>query len=69
MFNRKQFSEDIFMLRSAKGLSKLAAADEIGITPSTMQVLEENNFNPRINTYRKVCKWLGKDMDFYFLNN
>lgn len=69
MFDSNQFSNDIFMFRNFKKLSRAAAADEIGITPSTMQVLEENNFNPRINTYRKVCKWLGKDMDFYFINN
>jgi DNA-binding XRE family transcriptional regulator len=56
------------MFRNFKKLSRAKAADEIGITPSTMQVLEENNYNPRINTYRKVCIWLGRDMNHYFNN-
>jgi len=69
MFNRKQFSEDLFMFRTAKGLSRAMASEEIGVNSATMQGLEEGTYDPRITNYQKVCKWLGKDMEFYFLNN
>lgn len=69
MFNKKQFSEELFMFRTAKGLSRAAAAKEIGLNSATMQGLEENIYDPRITNYQKVCKWLGKDMEYYFINN
>ena len=69
MFNRKQFSEDLFMFRSAKGLSRAMASAEIGINSATMQGLEEGTYDPLITNYQKVCKWLGKDMGYYFLKN
>ena len=66
MFNRKQFSNDIFMFRTTQGLSRAAAAKEIGIHSSTMQTLEGDIHEPRITVYCLVCKWLGKNLDFYF---
>ena len=69
MFNRKQFSEDLFRLRTWKKLSRAAAAAEIGINSATMQGLEKGTYDPRITNYQKVCKWLGKDMGYYFLKN
>ena len=69
MFNRKQFSTDLFMFRTAKGLSRASASEEIGINSATMQGLEEGTYDPRITNYQKVCKWLGKDMGYYFLKN
>lgn len=66
MFNRKQFSEDIFMFRTNQGLSRASAAEQIGIHSSTIQGLEEGVYDPRITNYQKVCKWLGKDLTFYF---
>lgn len=66
MFNRKQFSNDIFMFRTEKGLSRAAAAKEIGIHSSTMQTLEGDIHEPRITVYCLVCKWMGKDLAFYF---
>ena len=66
MLNRKQFSEDIFMFRTEKNLSRAAAAKEIGIHPSTMQTLEEGIYEPKATTHYLVCKWLGKDLAFYF---
>lgn len=69
MFNNKLFADDLFMFRSKKGLSRAKAAYQIDVHPSTIQSLEEYLSDPRIITYYKVCKWMGKDMDFYFLNN
>lgn len=68
MFNRKQFSEDLFMYRNSKALSRATAAKEIGVHSSTMQGLEEGVYDPRITNYEKVCKWLGKDLNHYFNN-
>jgi DNA-binding XRE family transcriptional regulator len=66
MFNRKQFSEDLFMFRTAKGLSRATAAKEIGIHSSTVQTLEENVHEPRISVYYLCLKWMEKPIDFYF---
>ena len=68
MLNRKQFSEDIFMFRTNKGLSRASAAEQIGIHPSNMQTLEEGIYEPKATTHYLVCKWLGKDLDHYFKN-
>lgn len=69
MFNRKQFSTDLFMYRNSKGLSRATAAKEIGIHSSTVQTLEENVHEPRISVYYLCVKWMGKQTDFYFINN
>ena len=69
MFNRKRFSEDLFMYRNSKGLSRATAAAEIGVKSATMQGLEEGTYDPRITNYQKVCKWMSKKMEFYFINN
>jgi len=66
MFNRKQFGEDLFMFRSAKGLSRATAAKEIGINKSTVQTLEENVHEPRISVYYLCVRWMEKQTDFYF---
>lgn len=66
MFNRKQFSEDLFMFRTAKGLSRAKAAKEIGIHSSTVQTLEENVHEPRITVYYLCVRWMEKKTDFYF---
>jgi len=69
MFNRKQFSEDLFMFRTKKELSRSEAAKQIGVHPSNMQTLEEERYEPKATSLYKVCKWLGKDMEYYFLKN
>ena len=69
MFNMKLFADDLFMFRSKKKLSRAKAAHQIDVHPSTIQSLEEYSSDPRIITYYKVCKWMGKSMEFYFINN
>ena len=66
MFNKKQFSEDLFLYGNSKGLSRATAAKEIGIHKSTVQTLEENVHEPRISVYYLCVKWMGKQTDFYF---
>jgi DNA-binding XRE family transcriptional regulator len=68
-FNKQQFSEDLFMLRNTKGLSRAAAAKEIGIPPATVQGMEDGLRCPRTENYFKCCEWMGKDMKYYFKNN
>jgi DNA-binding XRE family transcriptional regulator len=69
MFNRQQFAEDLFMFRNSKGISRASAAKEIGLNSATMQGLEGGIYNPQLANYRKVCKWLGKDMEYYFIKD
>jgi DNA-binding XRE family transcriptional regulator len=64
-FNKQQFSEDLFMLRNSKGLSRAAAADQIGIHSSTLQGFEVRDYEPQISNYIKVVKWMGKDFKDY----
>jgi DNA-binding XRE family transcriptional regulator len=64
-FNKQQFSEDLFMLRNKKGLSRAAAAEQIGIHSSTLQGFETRDYEPQISNYIKVVKWMGKDFKEY----
>ena len=64
-FNKQQFSEDLFMLRNSKKLSRAAAAKEIGIHSSNMQTLEEGRYEPKITVYFKVVKWMGVQFEHY----
>ena len=65
MFNRKQFSEDLFMFRNSKGLSRATAAKEIDIHPSSVQYLESGLNEPRMSNYIKVVKWMGVQFEHY----
>jgi len=64
-FNKQQFSEDLFMLRNTKGLSRAAAAKEIGIPLSTVQGLEDGVRIPKVLNYFKVVKWMGVKFEHY----
>ena len=64
-FNKQQFSEDLFMLRNTKGLSRAAAAKEIDIHPSSVQYLESGLNEPRMSNYIKVVKWMGLQFEHY----
>lgn len=39
-------------------------AKEIGISPATLSRVENNNV-PDLETFSKICKWLGEDPSIY----
>ena len=44
--------------RAGKGIRE--AAKEIGISPATLSRVENKNV-PDLDTFRKICAWLGED--------
>lgn len=57
-----KFSEMIKSKRGSTGLRTLAT--EIGISASTLSRIEQGNL-PDIDTYLKLCNWLGVSSDFF----
>ena len=44
--------------RASRGIREVAA--EIGVSPATLSRVERGNL-PDLETFRKICKWLGVD--------
>ena len=64
-FNKQQFSEDLFMIRSTEKLSRKTAAIEIAVHRSTIQGLERGDYEPQISNYVKIVKWMGLEVNHY----
>jgi transcriptional regulator with XRE-family HTH domain len=60
-----KFSEMIKSKRGKTGLRQLAT--EIGISASTLSRVEQGNL-PDIDTYIKLCEWLGVSTDYFTTN-
>lgn len=60
-----RLSEMIKSKRGSKGLRTLSS--EIGVSASTLSRVEQGNL-PDIDTYLRLCEWLGVSSD-YFTNN
>jgi transcriptional regulator with XRE-family HTH domain len=54
--------------RLARGISQKELADKIGLTPSFLSQLENNQISPSLNSYLQICEALGVSPG-YFLNN
>ncbi len=55
-------AEKIQLRRAGKGIRE--AAKEIGISPATLSRVENKKI-PDLETFGKICKWLGDDPAIY----
>lgn len=58
----QQLGKRIQDVRAGKGVRE--AAKEVGISPATLSRVE-NGHVPDLETYRKICLWLGEDPAVY----
>lgn len=54
--------------RREKGITVNQAAEQMGISPYTLQSLERGRMNPRLSTIKAACKLYGKSFDELFPN-
>jgi transcriptional regulator with XRE-family HTH domain len=48
--------------RAGKGIRE--AAEEVGVSPATLSRVENKNI-PDLETFSKICRWLGEDPGVY----
>ena len=67
MFNTKEFKKDLITKRCLDlEISLDKASKEIGISKATLNRLEHSKL-PDIETFFKVCKWLGTSPNKYYI--
>lgn len=52
--------------RLALDLSQGDLAKKVGVSRQTINMIENNDYNPTISLCRKICKVLGKKLDDIF---
>lgn len=66
IFDHDRFSREIRVKRAILKISMDVAAEQIGISKTTLYRLE-NGHTPLIGTYAMVCTWLDVGMSFFIL--
>lgn len=51
---------NLAQFRGSKGIGIREAAREIGISPTTLSRIESGNI-PDLQTFKKICNWIGAD--------
>lgn len=59
-------NEKLRKARIEKGLSQTKLAKLIGVSRQTINMIENNDYNPTILLCLKICKILGKTLDELF---
>lgn len=59
-------NEKLRKARIEKGLSQTELAKLIGVSRQTINMIENNDYNPMILLCLKICKILGKTLDELF---
>ena len=59
-------NEKLRKARIEKGLSQTELAKLIGLSRQTINMIENNDYNPTILLCLKICKILGKTLDELF---
>lgn len=54
------------VLREQRGLSQTALAAEIGVARQTINLIENNKYNPSLDLCLKIAWSLGTDLDSLF---
>ena len=52
-------------LRAELGLSLRQLSEKLGVSPSTLQKIENNQISPTLSTMVKIAKGLDKDLQFF----
>jgi transcriptional regulator with XRE-family HTH domain len=64
-----ELKKDLIIKRCIQNdMSMDEAAKEMGVSKSTISRIEKSKL-PDIETFGKVCKWLGEKTDKYFSND
>lgn len=66
MFYSSNFVADIIATMGERGLTKYAAAKQIGIPHTTFKRVLNINKNHHLSTYILICNWLGNSVHSYF---
>ncbi len=58
------FSERLIQLRKSKGISQIAFAKEIGISPRTYQDYEYGAREPQVSIFVRIADFYGVSLDY-----
>ena len=66
-FNKDKFAIDIYNKRILeKEGDYRALAKKLNLFPSALHRFENKQSLPSLHTYYIICKWLKKDLNYYF---
>ena len=69
---KKEIAVDIGSIiretRLSKGMNQKELADKIGLTPSFLSQLENDQISPSLNSYLQICEALGVSPGFFLTN-
>lgn len=66
-FNAKQFATDIKTKRLIENNYPIRViSKELKISDMTISKMENQQCLPSLHTYYVICKWLNKDLNYYF---
>lgn len=65
-FSTSNFMTDIISKMALDGLTRYAAAKQIGIPITTFVRVLKSNKNHQLGTYVLICNWLGASVYKYF---
>ncbi len=69
---KKEIAADIGSIiretRLSKGMNQKELADKIGLTPSFLSQLENDQISPSLNSYLQICEALGVSPGFFLSN-
>ena len=63
---RMELGKQIYELRKKANLSQEQLAEKVGVSRQTINMIENNDYNPTILLCLKICKILGKTLDELF---
>ena len=58
------FSERLIQLRKSKGISQIAFAKEIGVSPRTYQDYEYGAREPQVSIFVRIADFYGVSLDY-----
>lgn len=61
-----QFSERLRHLRSEKGITQKALADQLGISKSSVNMYERGEREPSLETMEAIADYFNVDMDYLY---
>jgi transcriptional regulator with XRE-family HTH domain len=62
-----RLADAMAMKRADRKLTMAEAASEIGVAESTISRIESQHIAPTLDTFTRICRWLGLSMDRFAL--